>query len=396
MLQSTRTDLRAALAEEISSLPYSKLREWNITRVADVTGLDTIGLPVWTACRPPGKVITISAGKGLTKVDAKAGAILEGVELHVAENPNAKDPWVYGPFSDIKGAKIPIDFLPVSRHVPFNEGTPIAWEPMTDVFRDSMVAVPSDLLWLSQRIRTPFDYMQSSSNGIAAGVSYEDALLQGAYEVIERDGWAISDFIREQTGRWPPRVSTDGLLPDQVKICIERLSEAKISPFIFDLSTDLQVPIFGCVILDPAENSPGAFSGFGCSLDTDIAARRAITEACQARAVYISGGRDDMFRRKFLQLKNVRSKQLFALYNSLPVAKKFPISPSIDSVENEWATVNRRLQQFGISECYSRVLYESDDPSFIIVRVICPMLSSAPWENWTPNDRCRKAIKTVT
>src|SRR5580658_317180 len=89
-----REQSRYDLAKQICDLPYSKLMEWGITRAADITGLDTIGLPIYTACRPPGTSITISAGKGLTHVDSKAGAILEGVELWAAEHPERCDRWV--------------------------------------------------------------------------------------------------------------------------------------------------------------------------------------------------------------------------------------------------------------------------------------------------------------
>src|SRR6478609_6614344 len=101
MPQPTRDQAREDLAKEICALPYSRLMEWGITRAADVTGLDTIGLPVYTSCRPPGTVITVSAGKGLTKQAAKAGAILEGVELWAAEHPHPGN-WS---FCDSEGAK---------------------------------------------------------------------------------------------------------------------------------------------------------------------------------------------------------------------------------------------------------------------------------------------------
>ena len=44
-----------------------KLAAVGITRLADVTGLDRVGLPVVLAVRPLGRSLAVSQGKGLTR-----------------------------------------------------------------------------------------------------------------------------------------------------------------------------------------------------------------------------------------------------------------------------------------------------------------------------------------
>jgi YcaO-like protein with predicted kinase domain len=44
-----------------------------ITRLADLTGLDRIGVPVFAAIRPNSRSVATSQGKGLTKDAARAG-----------------------------------------------------------------------------------------------------------------------------------------------------------------------------------------------------------------------------------------------------------------------------------------------------------------------------------
>src|SRR5690349_14254299 len=42
------------------------LAEFGITRLANITGLDTVGIPVWTIVRPLGLSLSVSQGKGIS------------------------------------------------------------------------------------------------------------------------------------------------------------------------------------------------------------------------------------------------------------------------------------------------------------------------------------------
>jgi ribosomal protein S12 methylthiotransferase accessory factor len=57
-----------------------------ITRLANVTGLDVIGVPVVSVCRPNSRSLAVSQGKGLTLAAAKASGVMESVEYYHAEN----------------------------------------------------------------------------------------------------------------------------------------------------------------------------------------------------------------------------------------------------------------------------------------------------------------------
>src|SRR5918998_1598968 len=63
----------------------SKLGRFGITRVAQVTALDRIGIPVWMAIRPNSRTLAVSQGKGLSDAAAQASAVMEAAELATAE-----------------------------------------------------------------------------------------------------------------------------------------------------------------------------------------------------------------------------------------------------------------------------------------------------------------------
>ena len=56
------------------------LGEFGITRVANITGLDRVGIPVYVAVRPNARSLSVSQGKGVDRDAAKASAIGESVE----------------------------------------------------------------------------------------------------------------------------------------------------------------------------------------------------------------------------------------------------------------------------------------------------------------------------
>src|SRR5215472_10893532 len=55
-----------------------------ITRIADVTGLDYLGIPVFLAMRPNGRSLSVSQGKGLDEDSAHVAAFMEASELEHA------------------------------------------------------------------------------------------------------------------------------------------------------------------------------------------------------------------------------------------------------------------------------------------------------------------------
>src|SRR5687768_18616303 len=67
------------------------LPAFGITRIANVTGLDRIGIPVWMCIRPDARCLSVSQGKGVTDELAQISAIMESIELYHAERAAEPD-----------------------------------------------------------------------------------------------------------------------------------------------------------------------------------------------------------------------------------------------------------------------------------------------------------------
>src|SRR5687767_6260192 len=73
---------------------YSRFMDrMGITRIANITGLDTVGIPVFTAIRPTARSLSTSQGKGLAASEAKVSALMEAIECWHAEHIEAGLRW---------------------------------------------------------------------------------------------------------------------------------------------------------------------------------------------------------------------------------------------------------------------------------------------------------------
>ena len=157
-----------------------RLRErYRITRIADVTHLDRIGIPVVSAIVPDtDDVISVYNGKGPTHACALAGAVMEAVER-------------------AQGAELPTDVRSIDVRTTANLISPLELGPHRrwtgpsldvvaghDLVADEPVFVPVAAVCCPWRGSPVLRY--SSTNGLAAGNTLAEAILHAVYELIER------------------------------------------------------------------------------------------------------------------------------------------------------------------------------------------------------------------
>jgi ribosomal protein S12 methylthiotransferase accessory factor len=191
--------------------PY--LAAAGVTRIADVTRLDRVGVPTTLALRPNAETIACSSGKGITLDQANVSGAMEAFELHAAETADvASFRASYKETSKL--FEVPaVDSSPLTAWSLFNVSVPLYCHVAWDIVRQVEVAVPLSLVGMSRGR----GYMQTSgwfnvsSNGLGAGNSFLEAIAAGLYEVIERDAIACRYYVGARTGV-PFPVLTDDLL----------------------------------------------------------------------------------------------------------------------------------------------------------------------------------------
>ncbi|MBV7260307.1 YcaO-like family protein [Erythrobacter crassostreae] len=277
-----------------------------VTRVGNVTGLDTIGIPVWVSVRPNSRGLAVSQGKGATHEAAKVSALMESIENWHAEEIDA--PLRVGSYETLKSLVSPIDPRSFTHwgRVALRDDLALTWIEGHEHFSDQKVWIPyemvsGDYVVPASKSVTAAVFVQSS-NGLAGGNTYWEAATHALSEVIERHTiYQNERKIREFSDEI--KLSPDAVREPFLKQLLERLRQAGMLVRLFALGSDIdpsgtRIPVIACSILSADDgtywrNLP-PFNGYGCHLDPAIAMARAITEAAQSRLTYIAGGRDDI------------------------------------------------------------------------------------------------------
>ncbi len=285
---------RVCTAEETLSRILPFLSSAGITRVAEVTQLDCIGIPVYQAIRPTSRTLSVSQGKGVTKELAKVSAIMESLETWHAENPILPSVRVeIGEMAPILPYSV-YNLNLVKNHL-LHDALSIDWFQGNLLGSSDTVYIPKEYINLDITVKDQWllPTFFSSSNGLASGNVKEEAILHGLYEVIERDALTRAAMGEVQRISVDPRTvnaAASGPL-------IEQLYRADISLEILYLPGPTGIPCFTVDIHSPDYAMP--CGGHGCHLDRDVALSRALTEAAQSRLTYISGARDDLDVRAY-------------------------------------------------------------------------------------------------
>lgn len=310
---------RAATLEQTWARFAPAAKRAGITRFAELTGLDTLGIPVFAAVRPLGRSLSTQQGKGASPLAAKVSALMESLETWTAEQ---LAPTVRGSYRRLRaGAVPPIDVrrLPRPRQR-LDLAATWRWVEGRDLATDRPVLVPFECVTLDTTFTKPpvFDV---SSNGLASGNVLAEAILHGLCEVLERD----AEAAWRRTGG-DRRLVLDTVDDPLCRGLIERIVATGARVFVWDLGAT-ELAAIGCAIVeDPREPSwrdLGCYQGFGAHLVPEVAIARALTEAAQTRLTYIAGARDDFFPADYAQATD--REVLHALWERLAAPCDEPV-----------------------------------------------------------------------
>ncbi|MCF6765295.1 YcaO-like family protein [Thiotrichales bacterium 19S3-7] len=290
--------------------PY--IKKANITRLANISHLDEMAIPTFSAIRPLALSLTVSQGKGLTEDEAKVSAYMESIEVYYAENVQAdilNQPYRCNPLF--------INPNDLSKQVIYGDNHLFNWCQVESLLSHQPYYIPIEFLSIDTTDKNVL-LQGSDTTGLASGNNRKEALIHSFFECIERlniKNNPISVIIDINH-------STYQLLAKNHHIKL------------FYYENSLAIPTFGCFFQsNNCQDNQIIFSGYGCHFDKNIALNRAITEAIQAKLTLISGTRDDIDRFTyqtnaqtlpqsnksicFSQLKDQKFKTINALYYQL-------------------------------------------------------------------------------
>jgi ribosomal protein S12 methylthiotransferase accessory factor len=291
-----------------------------VTRAAEVTGLDRVGIHNFTTVRPRerGEGISYYNGKGLTRAAAHAGALMEAIERYSGELCDLPVHYCTRDEMEREGPTVDPESIIIPRTMEFTPELRLEWVEGFDLVSGHTMYLPLNAVVFPYEppAGRPVLY-DSGTNGLASGNTLEEALCHALCEVIERDASAVSDALTDLAPAVTRALSRMGLaapddrppadsrfplidlesLPRRAKVLVRRLQRAGIVVHLRDITSTADVATFDCVIVDRGLGGPPlAAGGTGTHPDARVAVTRALTEAAQSRIGYIQGGREDLVR----------------------------------------------------------------------------------------------------
>ena len=291
---------RAIPPERTIANVEGKLRRAGVTRIAEITHLDRLGIPVYSAIRPGAAegAVSIYAGKGATKSQAKASAMMEAFERYSAEI-NVEDAQMFetGLYGEIEGAINPETLiLPQQSYKP--DETRLDWVKTVDVTDDEEYLAPVNAIYHPYIPRGGAVLFKSNTNGLASGNRIEEAVYHGITEVVERDAWSIFEAKKKCRGE----VVCDGTENPLIRDMLHKFDQSEIEVKLLDLTADVDITTIAAVADDTVLRDPALLSlGVGTHLNPEVAVIRALTEVAQSRATQIHGTREDTNRAVFMR-----------------------------------------------------------------------------------------------
>ena len=281
-----------------------------VTRLADLTGLDRVGIPVYSAVVPKSDdVLSVYNGKGLRTVDAQAGALMEAIERQTALK--ARPPFIEGSFAYLSKTSRVLNPREVNQKLAdhYSEAVIYSWIEGLDLVTGETWWVPAKLagfIWDDVPHASCFEV--NDTHGLASGNCREEALCHALCELAERDAWTMAELGAHKLPRQRRSLvygsgAKDG--PDDLELfpCVDlgsnelldKFHKADLFPVVRDITSDLGIPtVFASVADEHISGFPMAHSGLGAHPNVNVAVRRALTELAQSRCVDIQGVREDL------------------------------------------------------------------------------------------------------
>ncbi|WP_214023751.1 YcaO-related McrA-glycine thioamidation protein [Methanosarcina mazei] len=296
--------------DEATTLENTKnqIKKIGVTRIADITNLDRLGVPIFSSIRPsaaPG-AISIYSGKGSTEQRARISAIMESFERCLAERPglnaniagDISAPALVESYLNARENYVTLDPGSLLLSQPYNPSSLLEWVGAYDLLNKEEVFVSANAVY------HPYDspgqcqkLFLSNTNGLASGNVLEEAIFHGLLEVIERDAISTAQFTRD-LGKEIVLTEEDGYLYEISR----KFKDSGIDLKIWLVPTDTGIPTIIAATDDVKLKDPALLvMGAGSHLKPEIAVARAITEAAQSRVVQIQGAREDTDREGFIR-----------------------------------------------------------------------------------------------
>jgi YcaO-like protein with predicted kinase domain len=263
-----------------------------VTRLSDLTGLDSMNVPVWSATRPDAYIWQVSAGKGINNRAAITSTLMESIETICMET-KLRFP---ANISYSTCHQLRIDPNLVELESEKICGSPKSFYPEQSRYLDAIemksntvVSVPEHWAYLGE---AAYEY-GVVTNGLACGYSDKMATMHALKEILERH--LLSDCCSNGVFSLDSLTKLD--LSTSSHLTCYRLKNLSSNFSAFSFLKQIKSSyLVWLVIIDSNPPSCKLQINFGSCFDFSLnsALNKSFFEVCQQRLSQIQGTREDL------------------------------------------------------------------------------------------------------
>jgi len=241
-----------------------------------------------------------SAGQGATRLQSEASALCEAIERYSgafhddeircrrrlvdfvkageseAIHPNDVQlfsDWQLDHAEQINARGHPYNLVPAR----FDPEAETNWSPVWSLTEKRHRYLPTSMLYSIPAEHRGHSDLAADSNGCAAGNTLEEAILQGFFELAERDAFAVWWYNRLNL----PEVDLDSFGDEFLSSAREYYHGLHRELWVLDVTGDLGIPVFVALSRRTDQEAEDIIYGAGAHMDPYIAAMRAVCEVNQ-------------------------------------------------------------------------------------------------------------------
>lgn len=230
-----------------------------------------------------------SSGTSLNQKRALVKAMGESIERYCLDTVDGKK-LITASVSELQSAYVDPFSIPafskkqmsnkLFKQFTISRNTKFRWIEGYSYIGKKTVLLPAQLVFTNYKHLPNEPYIRFPvSTGGAAHTSFESALYRGICEVVERDSFMIY-YLNKMA---PMRIDISAIKDQELKNIVNILDRYKLDLAVFDMSTDLEIPVYIAVLFDKTREGPAVSLGLKAGFDAVEGIIGAVDEALMTR-----------------------------------------------------------------------------------------------------------------
>jgi ribosomal protein S12 methylthiotransferase accessory factor len=235
-------------------------------------------------------------GRAYSKKRAEDICRLEAIERYCGCFDRKTESKIYASYEEVKDIAINPERLglhtteewehPAYRIKRYSETLPVYWKWVYSMREKRKLLIPEQSIYYGDnfyRDDSANRFVYESSNGMALGSSFEEAVLHGLFEVIERD-----NFLCEWYNRFPlQEIDVESTNLKELKELIFLLKQSGIEVRFFDISMELGIPTVWALIHNTnGDAAMKCYNAAGSNFNPEKALESAALEVLTSLPIY--------------------------------------------------------------------------------------------------------------